>query len=83
MPIPNVLAAAEQALRKLRGVIRTILPPVLISSGLPGALASLATTCPVPCHIDADVPGRSAASAEATVYFVADVTDGGRGGASE
>jgi signal transduction histidine kinase len=62
--------AAEQALTELRGVVRTILPPVLTDRSLPDALTSLATTCPVPCRIDADVPGRSAASAEATVYFV-------------
>jgi signal transduction histidine kinase len=62
--------AAEQALTELRGVVRTILPPVLTDRSLPDALASLATTCPVPCRIDADVPVRSAASVEATVYFV-------------
>jgi signal transduction histidine kinase len=61
--------AAEQALTELRGVVRTILPPVLTDRSLPDALTSLATTCPVPCRIDAEVPGRSAASAEATVYF--------------
>jgi signal transduction histidine kinase len=66
----NAQDAAEQALTELRGVVRTILPPVLTDRSLPDALASLATTCPVPCRIDADVPGRSAASAEATVYFV-------------
>jgi signal transduction histidine kinase len=62
--------AAEQALTELRGVVRTILPPVLTDRSLPDALASLAATCPVPCDVDADVPGRSAASVEATVYFV-------------
>jgi signal transduction histidine kinase len=62
--------AAEQALTELRGVVRTILPPVLTDRSLPDALASLAATCPVPCNFDADVPGRSAASVEATVYFV-------------
>jgi signal transduction histidine kinase len=62
--------AAEQALTELRGVVRTILPPVLTDRSLPDALASLAATCPVPCTVDAGVPGRSAASVEATVYFV-------------
>jgi signal transduction histidine kinase len=61
--------AAEQALTELRSVVRTILPPVLTDRSLPDALASLVTSCPVPCVIDADVPGRSAASVEATVYF--------------
>lgn len=66
----NAQDAAEQALTELRGVVRTILPPVLTDRSLPDALTSLVTTCPVPCRLDADVPGRSAASAEATVYFV-------------
>jgi hypothetical protein len=38
--------------------------------GLAGALAGLASTCGVPCRIDVDVPGRCAASVEATAYFV-------------
>jgi signal transduction histidine kinase len=62
--------AAEQALTELRGVVRSILPPVLTNRSLPDALAALVTTCPVPCRIDADVPGRCAASVEATMYFV-------------
>ncbi|GAA5043599.1 signal transduction histidine kinase [Thermocatellispora tengchongensis] len=62
--------AAEQALAELRGVVRSILPPVLDDRSLPDALAALAADCPVPCHIDADVPGRCAASVEATAYFV-------------
>jgi len=37
---------------------------------LPDALLSLATTCPVPVRIDAEGVGRSAASVEATAYFV-------------
>jgi signal transduction histidine kinase len=62
--------AAEQALTELRGVVRSILPPVLTDRSLPDALTALVTTCPVPCRLDADVPGRSAASVEATMYFV-------------
>ena len=65
----NAQDAAEQALTELRGVVRTILPPVLTDRSLPDALTSLATTSPVPCLIEADVPGRAAASVEATVYF--------------
>ena len=62
--------AAEQALAELRTVARGILPPVLADRGLAGALDGLATTCAVPCRIDVDVPGRCAASVEATAYFV-------------
>ena len=62
--------AAEQALAELRAVARGILPPVLADRGLAGALDGLATACPVPCTVDADVPHRCAASVEATAYFV-------------
>lgn len=62
--------AAEQALAELRGVVRSILPPVLTDRSLPDALTALAAACPVTCRIDADVPDRCAASVEATAYFV-------------
>jgi signal transduction histidine kinase len=62
--------AAEQALAELRTVARGILPPVLTDRGLAGALAGLTATCGVPCRVDVDVPGRCAASVEATAYFV-------------
>jgi signal transduction histidine kinase len=62
--------AAEQALAELRTVARGILPPVLADRGLAGALGGLAGTCGVPCRVDVDVPGRCAASVEATAYFV-------------
>ena len=62
--------ATEQALAELRAVVRAILPPVLDDRGLDGALAGLAAGCAVPCRLDVDVPGRCAASVEATAYFV-------------
>ncbi|SDP41543.1 sensor histidine kinase [Lentzea jiangxiensis] len=62
--------AAEQALSELRAVARGILPPVLADRGLAGALAGLASSCGVPCEMTVDVPGRCAASVEATAYFV-------------
>ncbi|MFI5841646.1 sensor histidine kinase [Catenuloplanes sp. NPDC051500] len=63
--------ASELALAELRAVVRSILPPVLTDRSLSDALASLAATCPVPVTVDADLPGRCAASVEATAYFVA------------
>jgi signal transduction histidine kinase len=39
-------AAAETALGELRGVVRSILPPVLTERSLPDALAGLAASCP-------------------------------------
>jgi signal transduction histidine kinase len=62
--------AAEQALAELRGVVRSILPPVLTERSLPDALTALAADCPVACRIDADLPGRYAVSVQATAYFV-------------
>ena len=62
--------AAEQALAELRTVVRGILPPVLADRGLVGALTGLAGNCGVPCRVDVDLPGRCAASVEATAYFV-------------
>jgi signal transduction histidine kinase len=63
-------SAAEQALAELRGVARSILPPVLADRGLAGALSGLAADCPVPCRTEVEVPGRCPASVEATAYFV-------------
>jgi signal transduction histidine kinase len=62
--------AAEQALAELRTVGRGILPPVLADRGLAGALTGLAGACGVPCRVEVHVPGRCAASVEATAYFV-------------
>jgi signal transduction histidine kinase len=63
--------AAEQALAELRAVVRRMLPPVLENRSLSDALTGLAAACAVPCEVDADLPGRCAASVEATAYFVA------------
>ncbi|SHN47394.1 sensor histidine kinase [Cryptosporangium aurantiacum] len=62
--------AAETALAELRAVARSILPPVLSDRGLAGALTGLASNCGVPCDVEIDLPGRCAASVEATAYFV-------------
>ncbi|WP_207311733.1 sensor histidine kinase [Lentzea alba] len=62
--------ATEAALDELRLVVRSILPPVLADRSLADALDGLAATSPVPCRIEVDLPGRYAASVEATVYFV-------------
>lgn len=62
--------AAEEALADLRAVVRSILPPVLTDRSLPDALLSLASTFPIPVRVDAAGVGRSAASVEATAYFV-------------
>nr|WP_269778737.1 sensor histidine kinase [Microlunatus antarcticus] len=63
-------AATEQALAELRGVVRSILPPVL-DRGLAEALHGLAVGSPVPCVVAVDLAERCAASVEATAYFAA------------
>ncbi|TDC97907.1 sensor histidine kinase [Nonomuraea deserti] len=68
--LENAQGAAEQALAELRGVVRSILPPVLEDRSLSDALTGLAAASPVPCGIDADLPRRCAVSVEATAYFV-------------
>jgi signal transduction histidine kinase len=70
LALDRAQTAAEQALAELRGVVRSILPPVLEDRGLAGALRGLAAASPVPCWVDVDVPTRCAASVEATAYFV-------------
>lgn len=61
--------AAELALAELRAVVRSILPPVLSDRGLAAAVRGLAAGCPVECTVEVDVPARSPASVEATIYF--------------
>ncbi|MGW0801491.1 sensor histidine kinase [Nonomuraea sp. NPDC002799] len=63
-------AAAELALGDLRGVVRSILPPVLTDRSLADALTGLAAACPVLCRVEADIPVRCAVSVEAAAYFV-------------
>ncbi|WP_328814350.1 sensor histidine kinase [Nonomuraea cypriaca] len=69
-PLERAQGAAEQALSELRGVVRSILPPVLSDRSLADALTGLAAACPLPCRIDADIATRAAMSVEATAYFV-------------
>ena len=61
-------AATEQALAELRGVVRSILPPVL-DRGLADAVSGLAAGSPVECLVELDLAVRCAASVEATAYF--------------
>ncbi len=62
---------AENALRELRDLARGIHPPVLADRGLEAALASLATSTPLPVRLSVDVVPRPAAAVESAAYFVA------------
>ncbi|MFB4286439.1 sensor domain-containing protein [Nonomuraea sp. ATR24] len=69
-PLVRAQDAVRQSLDELRGVVRSILPPVLIDQSLADALTGLAATSPVPCTVAVDLPAKAAASVEATVYFL-------------
>ncbi len=62
---------AEHALRELRDLARGIHPPVLADRGLEAALASLATSTPLPVALSIDVVPRPAPAVETAAYFVA------------
>jgi signal transduction histidine kinase len=62
---------AENALRELRDLARGIHPPVLADRGLEAALASLATSTPLPVGLSVDVVPRPAPAVESAAYFVA------------
>ncbi|MFC4858613.1 sensor histidine kinase [Actinophytocola glycyrrhizae] len=71
--LPLVLKAQDatsDALAGLRGVVRSIYPPVLSERGLDGAVAGIVASCGVPCSLSvADLP-RAPAAVESAAYFV-------------
>ncbi|WP_236743420.1 MULTISPECIES: sensor histidine kinase [Nocardiopsis] len=62
--------AAEDALRELRGVVRSIYPPILADQGLAMAVTSLASRSAVPCSVDVRGLPRLPAAVETVAYFV-------------
>jgi signal transduction histidine kinase len=62
---------AEHALRELRDLARGIHPPVLADRGLEAALASLASSTPLPVGLTIEVAPRPAPAVESAAYFVA------------
>ncbi|WP_370946142.1 sensor histidine kinase [Amycolatopsis sp. cg5] len=61
---------AEDAMTELRGVLRTMYPPILADRGLDGALAAVAARCPVPVELTVGELEKVAAPVESAVYFV-------------
>ena len=59
----------EEAMTELRGVIRTVYPPILADRGLAGALTAVTTRCGVPTRLDIGDIERVPAAVEAVVYF--------------
>jgi signal transduction histidine kinase len=71
--LPLVLKAqdaASDALAGLRGVVRSIYPPVLSERGLDGAVAGLIASCGVPCSLSVTDLQRAPAAVESAAYFV-------------
>ncbi|OKJ13716.1 sensor histidine kinase [Kitasatospora sp. CB01950] len=63
----------DQAVKSLRGAVRSIYPPVLVDHGLAEAARSLVAACPVPTSLDVeqDAGGsRAPVAVEAAAYFV-------------
>ncbi|WP_234327035.1 sensor histidine kinase [Streptomyces sp. NRRL WC-3742] len=63
----------EQAVRSLRGAVRSIYPPVLLDHGLAEAARSLVAACQIPTELDVeDEAGgtRAPVAVEAAAYFV-------------
>ncbi|MFD7157386.1 sensor histidine kinase [Kribbella sp. NPDC059898] len=61
---------AEQAMTELRGVLRTMYPPILADRGLAGAVSALAARCPLPVDLRIGELGDVPAAVEAAAYFV-------------
>ncbi|MFF0342038.1 histidine kinase [Kribbella sp. NPDC004875] len=61
---------AEQAMTELRGVLRTMYPPILADRGLVGAVSALAARCPLPVQLRVGELGDVPAAVEAAAYFV-------------
>ncbi|TCC34369.1 sensor histidine kinase [Kribbella speibonae] len=61
---------AEQAMTELRGVLRTMYPPILADRGLAGAVSALAARCPLPVELRIGALGEVPAAVEAAAYFV-------------
>ena len=61
---------AEQAMNELRGVLRTMYPPILADRGLAGAVSALAARCPLPVDLRIGDLGNVPAAVEAAAYFV-------------
>ncbi|TWD72455.1 putative sensor protein [Kribbella amoyensis] len=61
---------AEQAMTELRGVLRTMYPPILADRGLAGAVSALCARVPIPVDLRIGELGDVPAAVEAAAYFV-------------
>jgi signal transduction histidine kinase len=61
---------AEQAMTELRGVLRTMYPPILADRGLAGAVSALSARSQIPVELRIGELGTVPAAVEAAAYFV-------------
>ncbi|MFI5713283.1 histidine kinase [Kribbella sp. NPDC051620] len=61
---------AEQAMTELRGVLRTMYPPILADRGLAGAVSALCARSTIPVELRVGELGTVPAPVEAAAYFV-------------
>jgi signal transduction histidine kinase len=69
--IDGCIEDLQTALAELRELARGLHPAVLTERGLPAALPTLMSNCPVPVVLDHDLEGRLPPAHETALYFVA------------
>ena len=68
--IDEAVAGIQDAISALRDVARGVLSPLLVSDGLPGAIADLVRRLPVPVTLEVCVPERLHLQVESTAWYV-------------
>ncbi len=68
--LKDARGGAEDAMTELRGVIRTMYPPILADRGLAGAISGLAARSVIPVAVTMDDVGSLPAPVEAAAYFL-------------
>ncbi|MEH1124273.1 sensor histidine kinase [Micromonospora sp. CPCC 206061] len=68
--VERARAGVEDALAELRGVARSVYPPILADRGLVGAVHALVADCPAQLRLRAGPLGRLPAAVEGAAYFV-------------
>jgi signal transduction histidine kinase len=68
--IKDARVGAEEAMRELREVLRTMYPPILADRGLAGAISALVARSPVATSLEVAELGQVPAPVEAAAYFV-------------
>jgi signal transduction histidine kinase len=68
--IDETIVGIQDAISALRDVARGVLSPLLVSDGLPGAIADLVRRLPVPVTLEVSVPERLHPQVESTAWYV-------------